>query len=148
MHTNNPEQPAGELIELIAGAATLNDEQKEGYLADIAEGRMPADLLQDFDGFCAREQEAAEREVAALEEDLDVERTLAAQEAQELSTAVEPLLAAHTQEMQGIVSTYTQECTAIDRSLDQDIEGDVRVGEDAQADAIRNMLKGSNQNAA
>jgi hypothetical protein len=149
MATTTTQDPAEQLITLITMATTLTDEQKDLYLSELFEGRIHPELLANLDTICDREAAAAELEIQELEQAIATEEAAVQREDDDLQVTAQPVAKEHAEELQSIVSTYNQDCSAVDRSLDQGMESDVRTHEDANADAIRKMLKSNgDQNAA
>lgn len=127
---------------LVAGALTLTDDQKNGYLGQILEGKLPSALEGDgFKSFCDSEQTAAASEVAAIDHEIAALEALRASEEQVVAAAAAALVAEQRQGTTSDIAHFNQDCSNTERDLEKAVEGDVRAGEASEADAIRTMLK-------
>lgn len=144
MPTDTSSAQAELLVELILRSEHLSDDQKNAALTQIFEGTMP-DTLSDsltLDAFLAQEQTSIQGETEELQDALNANEALLKDQESEILTGVEAIAQEHEQETAGIKQGYFEECSRIERSLNQDAEGIVRTNkDDTEADAIRNMLK-------
>ena len=133
---------AESLIELIMLSAVLTDEQKEAYMNDLVEGRMPKDLADHWDEFLSREQNGIDAEIQELDGMISLESDETERIARENVPALASIVMTHEKETQEICYGFMGKCGEIERTLNQDAENIVRTNkDDTEAEAIRAMLK-------
>ena len=134
-----------ELLMLIELSTGLTDEQKDAYIAALEQNRFTPQMQAELREAFLREEQLLHDEIAAAETEIAHQQSILDEEEPIVDRESEGIVAQQEKDLEQETIGFTDDCNRIEREMNSSIEGHKKGKDAAEADAIRNMLKGNGQ---
>ena len=129
------------LIALVANASSISDEEKEEFIAAIEGGDLSLGMIERLAKSFYRESQKINNEISNIDILIAHQEQSLAEESARIEPEAQALVHEHDTALHRVHATYMQECNAIEKETEHEVEGAVRQDEQSQADAIRQSLR-------
>ncbi|PIR49273.1 hypothetical protein COU80_00805 [Candidatus Peregrinibacteria bacterium CG10_big_fil_rev_8_21_14_0_10_55_24] len=133
------------LLQLIAEASLLTDEQRETYANRLMSGDVDDAFMEELSGLFAKEAEECQVEIDELTEVLTEKRTELEQEKQRAEPEYQTAVAGHKGDVEQVVVEYTGFVQGVARKAEAQVEGAQKSEDTQEAQRIRDELKGKDE---
>ena len=128
-------------IQLVLLSTSLTQEQRDSYVTALREGSITPELEATLVTLFRGEAKLLDNEIAACKEALMTQQARMKEYKSEQTQEEGALVATYSATLDQAVAGCQTECNRIERDAFAFAEGSIKTQEDAEADAIRAMLK-------